>query len=111
MSSCFLMKDYNCKKRCGYCCTLRVMLGWMDILRILLHTGYKYSDFVQRNAAGSRVLRMNGNNCYFLEKKKGKPYCRIYEYRPRICREFPFFNSSIKGCEELKKFNRKFSRL
>lgn len=91
---------YNCKKRCGYCCTLRVKLSWLDILRIMLA---KERGFAVKGTDGKRYIKMIGSKCYFLTKKNGKPFCRIYNYRPRACRIYPYFNRDVKNCDELKK--------
>lgn len=103
------MKEYICKKRCGYCCTLRVRLSWLDILRIVFCAGYRYSDFVERDSSGRKVIKMIGKHCYFENREGRKSSCLVYKYRPRVCRIFPFFNENIKSCEEIKRFNQKFS--
>jgi Fe-S-cluster containining protein len=104
------MKEYSCRKRCGYCCTLRVKLSWKDILRILFHTKHRYRDFVERDAGRQKVLRMNGRHCFFERRKNGKSSCLIYRHRPWACRVFPYFNDDIKSCGEIKKFNQRFAR-
>lgn len=34
------------------------------------------------------MIHPDDKGCVFLIKKDGKSYCRIYNYRPRTCREF-----------------------
>jgi len=96
------MKPHSCKTRCGYCCTLRVRLKWLDILRIM-RAGYKKKDFVVRGSDGKRYIKMIGNKCFFLEKKNKKPSCKIYEHRPRVCRLYPHLRGYAQNCSELKK--------
>ena len=92
---------FECK-RCGYCCTLRVKLGLFDILRIM-KAGYKKRDFLEKDLAGKKVIKKIKGDCYFLERKGKKTKCRIYDYRPRICRIYPFLNKNIKSCNDLRK--------
>lgn len=96
------MKPHICKTRCGYCCTLRVRLKWLDILKIM-RAGYKKKDFVVRGSDGKKYVKIIDNKCYFLTKKNGKPFCRIYEQRPRVCRLYPYIRGYAKDCSELKR--------
>ena len=93
---------YECKKSCGYCCTLRVRLSLLDIIRIM-KAGYKKKDFLDKDLKGKPVIKMIKGKCYFLYRKNGKARCKIYESRPKTCRIYPFFNENIKSCRELRK--------
>jgi len=91
----------SCKKSCGYCCTLRVRLSFLDILRIM-KAGHKRKDFIEKDLKGKPIIKMNNGKCYFLYRKNKKARCKIYDNRPKICSTYPFFNDSIKNCDELK---------
>jgi len=77
----FRFKKFKCL-RCGQCCKLRVKLSKEDIARI---KKAGKNDFVEE---GSWLKRTNGY-CQFLEIKKGKARCTIYNSRPEICRWWP----------------------
>ena len=98
--------SFECKKSCGYCCTLRVRLSLLDIIRIM-QAGYRKRDFLEKDLKGRNVIKMVKGKCYFLHRKNKKARCKIYEHRPRICREFPFNHKGVKDCSELKKFHKK----
>jgi Fe-S-cluster containining protein len=84
------MKPFKCD-RCGYCCTLRARLSFIELLRILLK-GYKKKDFVIKDMKGRNCIKqLENKDCYFLTRKNGKTYCRIYKIRPKMCREYPGF--------------------
>jgi Fe-S-cluster containining protein len=36
-------------------------------------------------------------DCIFLERSKGKRFCRIYNVRPNQCRTWPFWSSNLKS--------------
>ena len=95
---------YECKKSCGYCCTLIVKLSLFDILRIM-RAGYKRKDFMERNLKGQAILKMNNGDCCFLERKGKKTKCKIYESRPKICRVYPFVKNHhlITTCDSIRK--------
>ncbi len=87
------MKPFKCD-RCGYCCTLRARLSFIELLRILLK-GYKKKDFVIKDMQGRNCIKQFKNNdCYFLIRKGKKTACKIYNIRPKMCREYP---GDIKG--------------
>lgn len=92
---------FECKKSCGYCCTLRVRLSLFDIIRIM-RAGYKKKHFLEKDLRGKPVIKMVNGKCYFLHRKNGKARCKIYEHRPKVCREYPFNHKGVKSCEELK---------
>lgn len=81
------MTKFKCK-RCGYCCTLKVKLSLLELLRIIA-LGYEKKDFVEKNVKGRNCIKLINDKCYFLTKKNNKPFCKIYRYRPRMCREYP----------------------
>ena len=75
--------------RCANCCKgTGPMLNRKDIERIAKDQSMKPGDFVER------FLRVDEDNdhvfksmpCYFLDEDN---YCRIYDVRPKACREYP----------------------
>ena len=88
--------SFRCRS-CGYCCTLIVPLKKDDIEKIK-KLGYKEEDFVEVTPFGDRRIRMKNYYCYFLGLHKGETFCRIYEARPKICGDYPFFRDHIGEC-------------
>lgn len=80
-------------KRCGYCCTLVPVITWIDILRIKL-SGEK--DFWIRDLNNKKTLKMDKGDCHFLRRDGKKTSCRVYRYRPKVCRQYP---KSGQGCD------------
>jgi Fe-S-cluster containining protein len=78
----------NCS-RCGYCCTLRARLGFFEYLKLLL-LGYR--NFSDKNLKGERFIKLD-KKCFFLDGNR----CRIYENRPKACREYPGVDRCPKG--------------
>jgi Fe-S-cluster containining protein len=73
-------------KRCGYCCTLIPVISPMEKLRIALH-GYK--NFSEKDINGKTCIRLINKGCCFLQRKDdGTTECKIYRFRPKVCRDF-----------------------
>ncbi len=75
--------------RCANCCkTTSPIFRDIDIERIAQHLGLRPAELVGRylhmDEEGDYVL--NQSPCVFLAEDN---YCRIYEARPRACREYP----------------------
>jgi Fe-S-cluster containining protein len=92
-------KTFKCK-RCGECCKkYTIKLYKKDVERI----GKKYPTecFTQRFEIGpfnDTILRKINGKCMFLTGKKGHYKCEIYNIRPKICKEYPFFGRAIESC-------------
>jgi uncharacterized protein len=74
---------------CANCCkSIPPRLREADIRRISSHLKMKAAEFAERyvntDSDGDYVFRTSP--CPFLEKDN---YCRIYEYRPLACAEYP----------------------
>lgn len=82
---------------CGYCCTLVVILSKDDIERIK-KLGYNEADFAENDRLGRKRVRMKNYYCYFLGLHKGESFCRIYNERPQVCRDYPFFRKGTQEC-------------
>lgn len=89
-------EKFRCRN-CGYCCTLLVLLSEGEIDRIK-KLGYEENEFVGTDGRGRKRLRMKSYYCYFMGLHKGESFCRIYEARPKICRDFPFFKNHTAEC-------------
>ncbi len=85
--------SFNCK-RCGYCCTLVPRLGFFEMIKIWLKGN---RNFIEKDGAGRRCIKLVDGDCYFLERKDGKTSCRIYDVRPQTCRDFPYGEKNNTG--------------
>lgn len=83
-----LFEEVDCLK-CANCCkTTSPIFRNVDIDRIANHLGIRPSEFTEKNLHidedGDWVL--NSSPCLFLDSDN---YCKIYDVRPRACREYP----------------------
>jgi Fe-S-cluster containining protein len=81
---------------CGNCCRLRVISLTKDDVKRLEAAGYR--DFASEK--GELRLRRVTGLCVLLKNDK----CTVYEHRPRVCREFPFFRVYGMGYTERASF-------
>ena len=73
--------------RCGYCCTLIPKVTFWEIFRIMLKG---HLNFAEKDVSGGRCIKMVKGDCYFLARlEDGTTACRIYDIRPKVCRDFP----------------------
>ncbi len=91
-------KDFRCRG-CGFCCQLDVVLSNRDVSR-LKNAGY---DGFTRVDKGELILNKKGTHCMFYESGM----CSVYEYRPDICRRFPFKKdgSINRQCRQMRDFS------
>jgi Fe-S-cluster containining protein len=89
------MKNFKCK-RCGSCCR-SPRLYKKDIERIN-KAGHK--DFIYSDNFGNNYIKDKNGWCLFLKKGKTAS-CKIYQARPKICRQYPseLVNGSCKPIE------------
>lgn len=87
------VQDFKCIK-CGDCCKfLIVKVGKRDIDKI---KKAGYDDFFGMDShIRDNVLKRDDEGCVFLAKKGKEYFCRIYEIRPKVCKDYPFVNSSV----------------
>ncbi|RLE45420.1 hypothetical protein DRJ22_04420 [Candidatus Woesearchaeota archaeon] len=71
--------------RCGECCRLLVSLDKQDI-ETIKDKGHKNFFYVKNK---KKYLKRVKGHCMFLKFNNGKASCSIYDYRPKICRNFP----------------------
>lgn len=82
-------------KRCGYCCSLKVKLSLVDILRLWIG-GFRLKNYADKNPVNEICVRMVGKDCYFLRRNGKKSYCIAYKYRPKICRNYELTGNNEK---------------
>ena len=102
-------KNFICNRKCGECCIKYfVMLSKKDIARI--KRKYEEEFFVEKDIflpkSSPYVLKKKENSwCVFLKKDKRRNFiCTIYNIRPAVCREYPFFKKNIESCKPVTLF-------
>lgn len=102
MEPLFKKQNFQCNRYCGECCKRLVVEVTNSEIKSIKSLGYNEEDFLEKDffGQGKSVLKRGKNGCIFLKKEEdGKYSCKIYENRPKICRQYPFFNGSkIKSC-------------
>lgn len=83
-----IFEEVDCLK-CANCCkTTSPIFRDIDIDRIASHLGIRPSELTEKylhiDEDGDWVL--NSSPCHFLDHDN---YCKIYEVRPKACREYP----------------------
>jgi len=86
-----MLNCQNCQHN-YFCCKLRVKTTFWERLKIRLK-GHK--NFIEKDPEGKKLLKFPNGQCYFLESNK----CKIYNVRPKPCRDFPGKNN----CDEIFK--------
>ena len=88
---------FKCKRNATLCCKLGgPTLTKKDITKIQ-SAGHSLEDFIQppkndaTNCIGSLKTRTDGS-CIFLkhDKQQNKQNCEIYDFRPALCKIYPF---------------------
>jgi len=90
--------------RCGKCCTGEPGFVWVDdaeLRAIADQLGEPVDQvraFYTRQAFRGPTLREKANgDCVFYDREKG---CTIYAIRPRQCRTWPFWESTLASPED-----------
>jgi Fe-S-cluster containining protein len=90
--------NFTCT-RCGNCCTGEPGFVWVtddEIAALAALRGEPVDEFTglhTKAAHRGRTLREKGNgDCVFYDKATG---CTVYEARPRQCRTWPFWESTV----------------
>ena len=91
-------ENFKCDRKCADCCKYLTVKLLKREIKAIEREGYE--DFYEwDNHIGSNVVRMD-DGCFFLGKKDGKYYCKIYRIRPSVCRKYPFVNKdNIESCK------------
>ena len=84
-------ESFKCDK-CGFCCHYSVKASKEEIKKISNGTGLAREEFID----GSRLIHKNGF-CVFLKRGETESICGIYEFRPEICKIYPF-NIKRESC-------------
>lgn len=103
--------DFLCQN-CGNCCKLITEINHHDILRIKNRSNLNLNDFVfvDKNKSGNGFSyflkkKENSNECIFLNSENK---CNIHEYKPLVCRVWPFnlnkHNGKISWINEYRDF-------
>jgi Fe-S-cluster containining protein len=86
------------KGRCGLCCSQIVRISKKDIEKIK-QSGYKESYFVETASDSQTILKRINGYCIFLVINEGIASCKIYESRPKVCREFECIPPGFDDCK------------
>lgn len=107
----FSFDESACERCGGKCCTGQsgnVFANNDEITLLAAHFGLKFDEFVQIYLRKVRwkwsfkeVEFENGFACVFFDTQRR--CCGIYEFRPRQCRSFPFWEYFKTHKEELKR--------
>lgn len=93
-------KNFKCDRFCGECCKKLLVQVDNKESENIKKLGYK--DFLFKDPFNNRFFLKKDEKgwCIFLDKnKEGKYSCRIHKNRPKICKEYPFFDKKpIKSC-------------
>lgn len=99
--------------RCGVCCSMyQVRMSKAEGLRIALHMGLDFYDWVGRYCEPrwpdprSYLIRHENGACVFLQRQEHERFalCRIYSVRPYACRDWaagPYKPACAEGLERL----------
>ena len=91
--------NFACAK-CGYCCTLNVILTEKEIKQIK-KTGF--TDFyVKDNENNTIIKRKDNGDCLFLNRHENTfttTSCQIYSLRPSPCKNYPPYEQN-QPCKE-----------
>ena len=80
------LTDNGKRTGCGQCCSNVLPMTDIEIQRISKYIKrYNIKECKHFIPSKNPVLDMS---CPFLDTSKGKEKCRIYEIRPRVCRDF-----------------------
>jgi Fe-S-cluster containining protein len=97
----FTKENFVCN-RCGKCCHQIVDLSEEDIA-LICSLGIPQENFVATapfNSHAKRIKQIDGK-CFFLSfDKDNMSFCKIYDARPKICKDYPFFRKKkISDCK------------
>jgi len=64
--------------------------------KIAKKLGYNLLDVIQKDHTGHNCLmRKSDGDCIFLERHRKKCSCKIYNYRPKVCRKYPGYKNDV----------------
>ncbi|MDX2118980.1 MAG: YkgJ family cysteine cluster protein [Planctomycetota bacterium] len=103
---------------CGNCCSGPegyVLINDDECAALAARLGITSAEFVERYThmlpmGRSLIERVgpHGNDCVFLDREKiaGKAVCGVYEDRPRQCRTWPFWESTLRSRRDWERAKR-----
>ena len=90
--------------QCGDCCTGAEGFVWVnqqEVEELAAARGMTPAvferKFVKRVGVRRSLKERAGGDCVLLDKETRK--CTVYEFRPRQCRTWPFWNSNLRNPE------------
>ena len=99
--------------RCGNCCTGAPGVVWVDDeeMRAIADRRHEEVGMVERLftrlVGGRRSLRERANgDCVFWDREAG---CTVYPVRPRQCRTWPFWESTVATPESWEETRQQLS--
>ena len=102
MQDLFKKQNFQCNLFCGECCRKLVVEITPSEVKKIKSLGYKEEEFTEKGFfhPNQYTLKRTKEGCIFLnEEKNGSFSCKIYENRPKVCRDYPFFNGNkVKSC-------------
>ena len=95
---------FKCSQ-CGDCCTGAPGYVWVNKAEIAgLATALGFDDiekfedkYVRKIGIRKSLVEFPNGDCVFFDN--GERRCMVYEYRPRQCRTWPFWNSNLSSPE------------
>lgn len=101
--------NFSCT-RCGNCCTGEPGVVWVDeaeiaaIAELRSEPVDEVRQLYARPGARGLTLREKANgDCVFFDRAEG---CTIYAVRPRQCRTWPFWQSTVESPEAWERTKR-----
>ena len=89
-----LNKDNFSCENCGECCKYYTVKLTEEEVKEIENLGFIRSEFCEPDDfdldMGSFALLRPDGQCIFLTERNKKYYCKIYEKRPKICKDYPF---------------------
>jgi Fe-S-cluster containining protein len=97
-------KTFRCK-RCSECCKKYTIMLFKDDVKKIKNKCYDESYFLDKETIGAYknkfILKKINGKCVFLKKKDNVYFCGIYDIRPKICKQYPFFKKHVKSCKPI----------
>ena len=97
-------KTFRCR-RCGECCKKYTIRLLKDDIKRIKNKCYNEVYFLDKETIGPYkgkfILKKINERCVFLKKKDNTYFCKIYDIRPKICKQYPFFGKSIESCKPI----------
>ncbi len=101
-----------CEACGGHCCTGESGYIWVskdELIKIATFLNLNFDDFTNhyvkkvwyKFSLKEKQISPNNHACIFFDETNKN--CKIYEVRPKQCREFPFWDIFKENIDEVKK--------